>query len=126
MLGGAYGLGTVFRMLPDGTLQTLLSFDGTNGGEPNGTLLQASDGNFYGTTHAGGDIDGGLLFKLTPTGEITTLVSFNYTNGYWPSAGLIKRHTANLVTDHLRGGWMGTGGTVFRITTNGTLMTLLA
>ena len=48
------GCGTVFKMTPDGTLSTLHSFDGADGWLPLGGLLQATDGNFYGTTTYGG------------------------------------------------------------------------
>jgi len=53
--GGASGLGTVFRLRPSGTVDVLFSFSSLNGGgySPR-PLIQASDGNFYGTTYSGG------------------------------------------------------------------------
>src|SRR5690348_3431250 len=39
-----WGLGTVFKMSPDGRLTVLASFGGTNGMYPLGALLEASDG----------------------------------------------------------------------------------
>jgi uncharacterized repeat protein (TIGR03803 family) len=55
--GGANGLGTIFQITPGGTLTTLHSFDGTDGSGPNGggTLMQDTNGTFYGTTQEGGE-----------------------------------------------------------------------
>ena len=44
--GGVYGLGTVFRITSDGTLATLVQFDGYQGANPRCTLIQGSDGTF--------------------------------------------------------------------------------
>ena len=58
--GGAYvtcdsnPCGTIFRITPGGRLTTLHSFDGTDGATPNARLVQATDGNFYGTTYEWG------------------------------------------------------------------------
>jgi uncharacterized repeat protein (TIGR03803 family) len=85
--GGAAHYGTVFKITAAGTLTTLYSFcpltgclDGAN---PEAGLVQASDGNFYGTTFSGGayvstlcPIGCGTVFKLTPVGKLTSLHSF--------------------------------------------------
>src|SRR5713226_6501116 len=53
--GGAFGLGTVFQITPDNTVTVLHSFaGGTDGARPYAALIQATDGNFYGTTIFGG------------------------------------------------------------------------
>jgi len=53
--GGISGSGTVFVMYATGTVTTLYRFPGsTEGAGPQGPLVQASDGNFYGTTYSGG------------------------------------------------------------------------
>ena len=68
--GGAYtnllGLscGTVFKLGTNGTLTTLISFDGTNGASPEAGLIQSTDGNFYGTTTDGGTNGYGTVFQL--------------------------------------------------------------
>jgi uncharacterized repeat protein (TIGR03803 family) len=60
-MGGAYGNGTFFQMTPAGNLTTLYSFcsqpNCADGAGPFG-LVQGTDGNFYGTTLAGGDMSG--------------------------------------------------------------------
>ena len=52
-------------MTPSGALTTLISFDGANGSIPYAGLVQASDGQFYGTTSRGGNSDNGTVFRLT-------------------------------------------------------------
>jgi len=75
------GGGTVFKITPSGTLTTLYSFcsqaNCSDGGLPDAALVQATDGNFYGTTISGGVGDNqGTIFKITPSGALTTLYSF--------------------------------------------------
>ncbi|HEY9664659.1 MAG TPA: choice-of-anchor tandem repeat GloVer-containing protein, partial [Allocoleopsis sp.] len=62
------GFGSVFRVTPEGQFTTLVVFDRTNGARPERPLIQAKDGNFYGTTYMGGTKQQGTLFQLTPNG----------------------------------------------------------
>jgi uncharacterized repeat protein (TIGR03803 family) len=75
-------------------LTTLYSFcsqtNCTDGEIPYGGIIQATDGNFYGTTCCGGANNGGTVFKLTPGGTLTTLQSFNGANGQEPYGGLLQ------------------------------------
>ena len=84
------GCGVVFKITPGGTLTTLHSFDGTDGNFPTGALIQATDGNFYGTTAEGGAYGYGTVFKITPGGTLTTLHSFDGTDGQFPKGGLLQ------------------------------------
>jgi len=59
------GCGTIFEITPGGTLTTLHNFDPTDGGKINGGLLQATDGNIYGTTAGGGESNDGTVFRLS-------------------------------------------------------------
>jgi len=127
--GGSYcppdGCGTVFKITPSGTLTTLHSFEGngTGGGGPVAALVQATDGNFYGTT-------GITVFKITPGGTLTTLHTFYGADGAQPYAGLVQASDGNFYGTTLYGGAnggcnYGEGcGTVFKITPSGTLTTL--
>src|SRR5579862_9458673 len=77
--GGAHGYGTVFKITSGGTLTTLYSFcarSGCTDGEYPLGLIQATNGNFYGTTVNGGAHSHGTVFKITPSGRLTTLYSF--------------------------------------------------
>jgi uncharacterized repeat protein (TIGR03803 family) len=55
----------------------LHNFSVTDGAGPQGGLTRGRDGNFYGTTYAGGARGTGTIFKITPDGALTTLYSFN-------------------------------------------------
>ncbi len=75
-----YTYGEVFKITPTGTLTTLYGFDGLDGEGPIAGLIQASDGNFYGTTSYGGangsGSNYGTAFQITPSGTLTTLYNF--------------------------------------------------
>ncbi|HEV2176786.1 MAG TPA: choice-of-anchor tandem repeat GloVer-containing protein [Terriglobia bacterium] len=132
--GGANGVGTVFKITPGGTLTALYSFCSQSGcpdgSGPVGTLVQAVNGNLYGTTSGGGDESCnppsgcGTVFKITPAGTLTTLHCFDMTDGSQPVGELIQAADGNLYGTTLVGGANGQGGTVFKITPSGTLMTL--
>jgi uncharacterized repeat protein (TIGR03803 family) len=119
------GCGTVFKITPSGTLTTLYSFNGPDGSFPDGTLIQASDGNFYGTTYLGGANNDGTVFQMTPAGTLTTLHNFDGTDGARPAAGLIQASDGNFYGLTSEGGAHGLG-TLFRITPVGALSTLLS
>ena len=124
--GGANGQGTVFKMTPGGTLTTLYNFcnltNCTDGANPWATLVQATNGNFYGTTSNGGTRGDGTVFKITPSGTLTTLYSFEGVgvDGGNPHAALIQGRDGNLYGTTYGGGT----GTVFKITPSGTFTTL--
>src|SRR5262245_13349382 len=66
------------------------------GDQPHGRLVQATDGNFYGTTEWGGTNGGfGTVFKMTPAGQLTVLIHFSGSNGRWPEGGLIQASDGN-------------------------------
>src|ERR1035437_9453226 len=70
------------------TFQTLCSFGSTNGWYPYAAPTLGKDGNFYGTTYAGGSSGQGTVFKVTTSGTLTNLVSFSGANGANPIGGL--------------------------------------
>jgi uncharacterized repeat protein (TIGR03803 family) len=131
VLGGAYNDGTVFRITPGGTLTTLYSFCSqsgcTDGQFPYARLVQATNGDLYGTAQLGGTHGKGTVFKITPSGTLTTLYSFcsqsGCMDGEYPEAGLVQAANGNLYGPTGQGGAEGYG-TVFKITPNGTLTTL--
>jgi uncharacterized repeat protein (TIGR03803 family) len=124
------GCGTVFKMSPSGGLKALHVFSGSDGEQGLSTLVQATNGYFYGTASNGGDIVNcnapfgcGTIFKISPNGTLTTLQSLEYTNGAYPYAGMIQATNGMLYGTMQYGGVNGYG-TVYEITPSGTLTTL--
>ena len=134
-LGGAYDncfgtCGSVFKLTASGKETTLYSFCANpqsgvclDGAVPKYGLVQASDGNLYGTTSEGGN-DGvnygyGTIFKITPAGTLTTIYNFpGYTQ---PSSALVEGPDGNLYGTTSTGGTgtYGAGGTFFTVTPSG-------
>jgi uncharacterized repeat protein (TIGR03803 family) len=133
---GEIDYGTVFKITPSGTLTTLHTFcsesgcpDGSN---PNGVLVQDTNGDLYGTTSYGGAHGEGTVFKITPSGTLTTLYSFcsqsGCKDGANPVSGLVQATNGDLYGTTFGGGANTTCngsldagcGTVFKITPSGT------
>jgi uncharacterized repeat protein (TIGR03803 family) len=106
--GGANGLGTAFKVSLQGKLSTLHSFcTGTcaDGGIPYAGLIQAKDGNFYGTANIAGPNSYGTVFKMTAAGKVTTLYGFDgQADGANPSASLLQGTDGNLYGGTTEGG----------------------
>jgi uncharacterized repeat protein (TIGR03803 family) len=126
--GGASDLGVVFNVTLSGTVTVVHSFDGTDGENPFAGLVLGVDGNFYGTTYQGGANGYGTVFQITPSGRLTTLHNFAGTDGSFPTCTLIQGPDGNFYGTTEYGG-MGACpyncGTVFKITSSGTLTTLV-
>ena len=123
--GGSAGLGTIFKLTPRGTFTVLHHFaGGYDGAQPRASLLQATDGYFYGTTLKGGSADKGTVFRMTPGGDLTVLWSFGQTanDGATPYAGLIQARDGNFYGTTSAGG-LGFG-TIFTMTPSGALTVL--
>jgi uncharacterized repeat protein (TIGR03803 family) len=125
--GGVYGGGTVFKMTPQGTVTYLYSFcaqsNCADGSSPLDALVQASNGNFYGTTWSGGNCPPyygcGTIFEITPAGKFTLLFSFTPSTlaGTNPYAPLVQGRDGNFY------GTANTDG-IFKMTPNGKVTNL--
>ncbi|HUO07808.1 MAG TPA: choice-of-anchor tandem repeat GloVer-containing protein [Phycisphaerae bacterium] len=132
--GGAYSNGTVFE-IPKGSnaITTLIDFDGTNGGIPEGNLLVDSNGNLFGATERGGTSGNGALFEITAGSHtFSTLASFNSngTNGISPMGDIVMDAQGNLfgtaqfggITD----GGQGSDGLVYELANGSSSITPFA
>ena len=118
-VGGTNSTGTVFKITPAGVESVLYSFGVPPDGQgPNAGLIQGSDGNFYGTTNAGGTNGAGTVFKVTPAGVESVLYSAFAIRGAGPSAGLIQGSDGNFYGTTYADG-ANSAGTVFKITPAG-------
>jgi uncharacterized repeat protein (TIGR03803 family) len=110
------------------TFTTLVSFDVTDGSTPSpGALIQATDGNFYGTTESGGVNGSGVVYQMTPASAINIIYNFcsqaNCADGGTPLAGVIQATDGNLYGTTTAGG-ANNCGTVYQLSLAGTLKTL--
>ena len=116
---------------PAQTFTVLDDFNGTNGSDASSSLLQATNGNLYGTTAEGGGAGAGSVYQVTPGGTLTSIYSFclqgtppsDCPDGYQPLAPLVQASNGDLYGTTLRGG-ANNEGTVFKITTGGMLTTV--
>lgn len=115
---------------PAQAFKTLIIFDGTNGANPVGALVQDAEGNLYGTTSAGGKNNDGTVFKITPDGRLITLHNFDGTDGSTPDGTLVQATDGDFYGTTRWGGNLTECyeirgcGTVFKITPHGTLTSL--
>jgi uncharacterized repeat protein (TIGR03803 family) len=107
------------------TVTTLHSFNGADGRSPEATLVQGSDGNFYGTTALGGAHAKGTVFRIDAAGNLTTLHSFSGFpgDGALPVAGLVQGADGNFYGTTASGGAFFQG-TIFRMNSSGTITLL--
>ena len=124
--GGSAHNGVVYKLNPT-TLQytVLYSFQGgADGQNPTGGLVLDSSGTLYGTTNAAG-AGSGTVFKLVPsTLQYAVLHAFTgLSDGGNPYAGMVIDPSGNLYGTTQFGG-SSLLGTIFKVTTSGTLTTL--
>lgn len=122
--------GTIFKIDDKGHLTTLYQFcqqqNCADGSVPHGTLVQATDGNFYGITSSGGNGNfDGVVFRISPSGAFSIVYKFcseggpSCTDGNYPFGGLIQGTDGDLYGTTSSGGANG-AGTVFKLTLDGT------
>jgi uncharacterized repeat protein (TIGR03803 family) len=137
--GGTSNAGTVFKFAGSKTtvLHSFVVQPGQfypDGAAPEDALVQASDGNFYGTTSTGGTLStyyqSGTLFRITTKGVFTKLWDFNATdtsvNGISPYGGLIQASDGNLYGTTTAGGGTPNSGTVYQLALGGALSQVMS
>jgi uncharacterized repeat protein (TIGR03803 family) len=121
--GGTNGLGTAFKITPQGAISVLYNFDTTHGKAPYGGLTLGTDGNLYGTTSIGGSNNQGVVFQITPAGQLSVLHSFTGGDGSAPYAPPIQATDGNFYGTTSTGG-ANSHGSVYKMTPSGTVTTL--
>jgi uncharacterized repeat protein (TIGR03803 family) len=129
--GGQNTCGTVFKITAAGAITPLFSLPKVPFcDEPFGTMIQATDGNFYGTTRGGGAHGFGMVYKIIPTTPAKFVVFYSFKgscgasctsgpfDGQTPNAGLIQGSDGNFYGTTESGG-KNSSGTVFKITPAG-------
>ena len=142
--GGPLGLGSIFTVIftsdPSGNVIAAYGvplyswrgvvFNGDQGASPQAPLIQAADGNLYGTTYSGGNAPTctyrsgcGTVFRITLSGTLTVLHSFSGPDGAQPAAGLIQAKDGFFYGTTSAGGSLGLG-TVYKMDGSGTVTVL--
>jgi uncharacterized repeat protein (TIGR03803 family) len=146
------GNGSIFMMDTSGNVTPIYSFPNQSSGTTSGLwpwagLIQGEDGNFYGTTYAGGNVactpygwgvpaygpfdynpragyGCGTVFKMDSSGNVTILYSFSgQSDGDFPQAALIQGSDGNFYGTTSGGGTYGYGS-VFKLSASGSLQVL--
>ncbi|MGB3747006.1 MAG: choice-of-anchor tandem repeat GloVer-containing protein [Rhodanobacter sp.] len=116
----------IFRLTLNGVLTVLYQFNAATDGKRPHNLIQAADGNFYGTAAAGGVNDAGTVFEFSSSNQFSVLHAFDNSSkqeGFSPGP-LVVGTDGNLYGSAVYGGRSG-GGTVFRISPTSGVFTIL-
>jgi uncharacterized repeat protein (TIGR03803 family) len=126
------GCGSVFRLDKTGTLSQIHKFNGANGSQPSGPLVQDANGALYGVARSGGNLSCaefpgtgcGTVFKLSKDRQFTILHTFQGgKDGAAPQGGLLMDADGNLYGTTGSGGKSG-HGLIFKISKDGTYQVL--
>jgi len=102
-----HAFGVVFKLSTTGAITVLHEFDSTSttdGYEPLGGLVEATDGNFYGTTYTGPGAYSGVVFKITKAGTYTVLHNFDTTHGGSPATTQMQNTNGIIYGETVSGG----------------------
>ena len=129
--GGAYGDGTAFQLTPGGVFTKLHDFLAASDGQtPDSSLVEGSDGSFYGQARFGGTSQGqpefgapspgfGTVYRVSPDGEFTVLHRYAGEDGAFPVAGMILGSDGNFYGTTSDGGTVPVAGVAFRLSPAG-------
>jgi uncharacterized repeat protein (TIGR03803 family) len=124
--GGSAGLGVLYKISPSGLYTVLHEFTGgSDGSFPVAAPIEASDGNFYGTTEFAANFVGATIYKYTPSGVFTTIDSFDNATVSSIAASLVQGTDGNLYGAGYYGG-ANNCGSIFKINRSGTLLRLFS
>jgi uncharacterized repeat protein (TIGR03803 family) len=117
--------GIAFRIDPSGgNYDVLHKFAAADGVNPQGGLIRATDGNFYGVTNEKGPNGSGTVFRLTPRGKVTVIHAFGFTDGSQPKATLLQAANGKLYGTTQMGG-PANAGVIFKTNLSGGSFTVI-
>ena len=117
------------------TFSTIHLFNGADARSPDSSLIQGTDGNFYGVSRRGGPEGSGSVFKVSASGQSVPLHQFCLTSGcpdgYSPVGALVQASNGNFYGTTFNGGtgahcplFTGGCGTIFEVTSKGQFSTI--
>lgn len=116
--------GNVYKMTSAGVVTSLHTFSGTDC-VPTSGLIQASDGNLYGTLELCSTFGNrGCIYKITPTGVYTVMYGFVDATGSFPASGVIQGKDGQFYGTTSLGGPTGSNGTIYKVTSAGVITDL--
>jgi uncharacterized repeat protein (TIGR03803 family) len=120
-----YGAGTIYTFDFSGQLTTRVTFV-PDAFSPNALMAKQNDGTILGTTLRGGTDNRGTVFKLTTNNQLIVVADFGSSPGYEPMDGLTIGADGNFygTTRFGGGGPYSGGGTIFKVVSNSTIITL--
>ena len=104
--GVAVAGGVVFKITPSGAFTVLHHFGSGDGYNQIGGLVQATDGNLYGTNNLGGANGWGVLFRIGTSGMFAVLHDFASDSGASPQVTMLQ-HTNGKLYGDTAVGWPG-------------------
>ena len=125
---GTSNVGALFKIDANGVVTTLHDFNTTDGATPEALFSSPAfdNGTVYGVTAAGGATGRGVIFKWSPTGGFSVVHSFSTSEGQAPVGALVGSTTAAELYGTTLAGGVFNVGTVFKVTTSGTMTVLHA
>lgn len=125
--GGAFNMGTIYKLTPGGQETVLYSFTGgSDGANIYGGVAVDAAGNLYGTAEAGGSLNYGVVWEFSAAGAFTVLHNFAGfpTDGASPDAGVVLDAKGTLYGTTSMGGTTVDLGTVFKLSPQGRITLL--
>jgi uncharacterized repeat protein (TIGR03803 family) len=122
---GTSKTGSIFRLNKDGSgFQTLHEFanSASDGKQPQGGLVEASDGLLYGAASEGGQFANGVIYRIEKAGSNYSVIhhfSAAANEGAFPTSGLVEGPDGSLYGTTQLGSFFDLGS-VFRLNRDGT------
>jgi uncharacterized repeat protein (TIGR03803 family) len=118
--GGTFDFGTIFKITKAGVFTVIRNLKATTDGSyPQGDIMQATDGNLYGSCYSGGTYGNGTIFKITTAGIYTVLRHLAASADGGNPYGVLYQNSDGILYGMNRSGGASTSGTEFKITTAG-------